>query len=148
MNISDHFTLEELTRTEVRGLAEQNKAEAVEFIPNLKRVADELLEPIRSMLHNVPIHIHSGFRCYDLNEAIGGSPRSQHMLGMAADFSIEDTPLLDALHIIAASDIRFNQLLIENECLHISLPYENTVLGEVAYWNAGEKEIIRARVVS
>ncbi len=151
MNLSEHFTLEEMTHTDIRLVAEQNKSEAVEFIPDLKRTVDELLEPLRS-LFDAPIFIHSGFRCPLLNAAIGGSTTSQHMLGQAVDFQISgrntQDEMLAALHIIMASPIRFNQLLIENGCLHIALPYENTLHGEVAYWNAGVKTIIRERVVS
>ena len=152
MNLSDHFTLEELTTTELRWAQEQNRVCAVEFIPSLKRVCDELLEPIRALFsnteHEAKIFIHSGFRYLALNSAIGGSPTSAHMRGEAVDFDIDghkgDADLRDALAIIMASPIRFRQLLIENGCLHISLPKEEDLNGEVAYWDKGKKTIMRA----
>lgn len=32
-----------------------------------------------------PILVNSGYRCYDLNKAVGGVANSKHMLGKAAD---------------------------------------------------------------
>ncbi len=148
MNLSDHFTIEELTRTEVRWAIEQNKVEAVPFIPSLKRVCDELLEPVRLLFHNDPINVHSGFRYRALNTAIGGSPTSQHLVGEAVDFDIDgcvsERYQMEALRLIMDSEIKFRQLLIEGGCLHISLPKPTGPNGEVAYWNAGTKKIIRA----
>lgn len=37
-----------------------------------------------------PVTINSGCRCPEHNKAIGGSPRSQHLLGRAADFVVKD----------------------------------------------------------
>ncbi len=34
-----------------------------------------------------PLKVHSGYRCTAHNKAVGGSPRSQHMLGRALDIS-------------------------------------------------------------
>lgn len=44
------------------------------------------------------ITVTSGYRCKDHNKAIGGAPRSQHLLGKAADIT---HPWLDALHEVA-----------------------------------------------
>lgn len=148
MKLSAHFTLEAMVRTEVRGMQEANLYAAQEFIPVLKRVCDDLLEPVRALFYNAPVNIHSGFRCAALNQAVGGSPTSQHMAGEAADFDVdgqlEASELQNALHVIMASKIEFRQLLIENGCLHISLPTEEGPNGEVAHWDKGVKVIIRA----
>lgn len=147
MKLSPNFTFEEMTCTEVRWVQESNRLAAAEFTSKLKQVCEELLEPIRILFHNAPINIHSGFRCSVLNHAIGGSPTSQHMVGEAADFDIdghfEDSELKTALHVIMASKIQFRQLLIEHGCLHISLPTEEGPNGEVAFWEAGNKVIIK-----
>ena len=36
------------------------------------------------------LDISSGYRCPELNSAVGGSPTSQHCMGLAADFTCED----------------------------------------------------------
>ena len=40
-----------------------------------------------------PVHITSGYRTAAHNAAVGGSKSSQHVLGKAADFWVEDTPV-------------------------------------------------------
>lgn len=45
------------------------------------------LQLLRDVL-DTPIRINSGVRCKAHNEAIGGSPRSKHVRGLAADISV------------------------------------------------------------
>lgn len=45
----------------------------------------EHLETLRRMKGNKPIRIVSGYRCASHNAAVGGSKRSQHLVGRAAD---------------------------------------------------------------
>ena len=40
-----------------------------------------------------PVHITSGYRTAEHNAGVGGSKSSQHILGRAADFWVEDTPV-------------------------------------------------------
>jgi len=145
--LTQNFTLQELTRTEVRRFQEKNRAEAKRYVPNLVRTA-QMLEQVRAVLGG-PLIVTSGFRCADLNVAVGGSVLSQHCKGEAADFygaGWRDEDFKAALASIQNSGIRFNQLLIEAGCLHMGLPYANTVHGEVAYWHAGRKVVMRERL--
>lgn len=87
--LTDHFTFGELTVTSHLGLQEENRREAQAFLPALQATA-ALLERLRAYL-GAPIRVHSGFRCPALNGALAGSaPKSQHMLGQAADFTCPD----------------------------------------------------------
>ena len=52
---------------------------------NIEYLVDTVLDPLREHL-GCPIIITSGYRCADLNRDVGGSPTSQHLLGLAADF--------------------------------------------------------------
>ena len=45
------------------------------------------------VLLDEPVHITSGYRTAAHNAAVGGSKSSQHLLGRAADFWVEDTPV-------------------------------------------------------
>lgn len=49
----------------------------------------EVLEDMREMLGDAPIHINSGYRCKKHNAEVGGATESQHMLGKAADIWVE-----------------------------------------------------------
>ena len=47
------------------------------------------LEALRHALGDTPIIVNSGFRCISHNMAVGGLPDSQHLLGNAADISVQ-----------------------------------------------------------
>lgn len=87
MNLSEHFTLSEFTRSTTataRGI-DNTPSEAV--ITNLRTLCREVLEPLRRHLDQ-PVIISSGYRCLPLNKAVGGVRNSQHMTGEAADLRI------------------------------------------------------------
>ena len=56
---------------------------------NVRRLAESCLQPIRD-LWGKPIEILSGYRSHALNEAVGGSPTSQHCDASAADVTTDD----------------------------------------------------------
>lgn len=53
-------------------------------ISNMKLLAEKVFEPLREWV-NGPIKINSFYRSVGLNEAIGGSAKSQHCQGRAMD---------------------------------------------------------------
>lgn len=83
MRITEHFTFNELVRTTHLELQQQNAADALGYIKQLKYIA-ATLEEIRAVL-NVPMKITSGFRNKALNKLVGGSPTSGHTKGLCAD---------------------------------------------------------------
>lgn len=83
-NLTDHFTLFELTKTNHPALQEQNRDLSPIQITKLTALA-RLLEHVRFVL-GTPLTIHSGYRCPEVNKAAGSSDRSQHLLCEAADF--------------------------------------------------------------
>ena len=54
---------------------------------NLDRLVCGTLDPLRT-IWGKPIKINSGYRCKELNKAVGGVPDSYHTLGLAADLSV------------------------------------------------------------
>ena len=87
MKLSKHFSLSELTKSstaERKGIANEPDEDAVE---NLLVLCSEILEPVREH-YGIPFAPNSGFRCLDLNRAIGSSDKSQHVTGQAVDFEI------------------------------------------------------------
>ena len=109
MNLSEHFTLEEFIATQHRGI--DNRPSPLAF-ENLKILAS-VLEDVRLLL-GVPILISSAYRCPDLNEAVGGSRNSRHMLGLAADFIAPSygSPI-KVCKVISESQIMYDQLILE-----------------------------------
>jgi uncharacterized protein YcbK (DUF882 family) len=59
----------------------------------------KILEEVRVRFAR-PIAISSGHRCYVHNNQIGGSSKSQHLYGRAADFSIEGVKPVDIARFI------------------------------------------------
>lgn len=58
-----------------------------------------ILEQVRAHFGK-PVHINSGYRSPSYNISIGGSPRSQHCLGTAADITIKGVdPIRIALYL-------------------------------------------------
>ena len=62
--------------------------------------------------YGIPFAPNSGFRCLDLNRAIGSSDKSQHVTGQAVDFEIPGVDNKDvALWVMDNCD--FDQLILE-----------------------------------
>jgi len=124
MKLTDHFTLEEMTRTST-GLANVPSDGEIE---KLRELSSSILEAIRAEWG--PIRIDSGFRSADVNEKAGGVPGSQHCLGEAADIVPIEADL-DIVYdwIVKASAVRFGQCVREDKgrsrWIHVSLPRAN-----------------------
>ena len=124
--LAPNFTFEEMTLTNHRSLLEQNRREAIGFTDELTATA-LMLQKIRNHF-GAPVIVHSSFRCGKLNQTIGGSVRSQHMVGQAADFHVVGVDLTEVFEWIhQESEIPFGQLILEGivadkpSWIHISL---------------------------
>ena len=121
MNLTEHFTLEELTHTDHR---EFDNTPNADQINNLERVA-ELLEQVKKMFGGKPIMVNSAFRSLQVNAAVGSKPTSQHCLGCAADIRVPGMTPDEVVKAIRASDIQYDQLIREfDNWTHISVPNE------------------------
>lgn len=117
MQLSKHFTLEEFLQSDTarqRGIVNSATTEAVE---NLQRLVDNLLEPLRNV-YGEPLYINSGYRCPELNRAVGGVPTSQHTKGEAADVRC-DSPF-DLLDVLKTARLEFDQAILYPTFLHLS----------------------------
>jgi hypothetical protein len=119
MNLSPHFTLDELTHTDHREIDNSpNQAE----IENLQRLAN-FLEEVKTVLGGKPVMISSGFRCKALNDAVGSKDTSQHRIGCAADFRVPGMTPDEVVRAIIASGIGYQQIIREfDRWTHISVP--------------------------
>jgi len=117
--LTEHFTLEELTHTDHREFSnEPNDFEK----NNLKRLA-ELLEQIKRLLGGKPIMVNSGFRSKQVNDAVGSSDRSQHRVGAACDFRVPGMTPDEVVKAVIASDLAYDQIIREfDRWTHVSVP--------------------------
>lgn len=112
MRLSEHFTLEELTRSDQAQRYNIKNEPNKEQLVNLQFLALNVLEPLRKAW-GAPIIVTSGFRCKKVNEIVGGAPNSQHLKGMAADIRPKNRQDFNKLFLLANSMCDFDQLLFE-----------------------------------
>lgn len=86
--ISKNFTLEELRDSSTAKKLGIINAPGVDEVCALCALVHHVLQPLRDALQE-PIVISSGYRCPQLNKAVGGVANSQHTKGEAADIFID-----------------------------------------------------------
>jgi uncharacterized protein YcbK (DUF882 family) len=119
MNLSEHFSLEELTHTDHRQFDNTpNDAE----MANLVRLA-EFLEEVKTVLGGKPVMINSAFRSKQVNDAVGSSDKSQHRIGCAADIRVPGVTPDEVVKAIIAAGLGYDQIIREfDRWTHISVP--------------------------
>ena len=124
MQISEHFTLEELSFSEAAARLGLDNTPTPIVVTNLGLVA-AAMERIRRLLGDRPIIVHSGYRSAAVNQAVGGAVASAHCHGLACDFVCPEfgTPAEVALATLK-SDIEYDQLILEYGWVHIGLAQE------------------------
>lgn len=127
MQLSEHFSLAELTRSDIAERLGLDNSPNDQEIENLKRVA-QLLEGVRALLGR-PIIVNSGFRSKAVNDAVGSRDTSQHRLGCAADIRVQGMSPDDVCRAVIASDLQYDQIIREfwnpqtgGGWTHISVP--------------------------
>lgn len=88
MQLSEHLSLAEVTRSETAKRRGVSNMPTEEHIKNFKLLAEKIFEPIRNHFGK-PIFISSGYRSAALNKAIGGAASSQHCSGEAIDIDMD-----------------------------------------------------------
>ena len=121
MNLSEHFTLEELTISETASRRNLNNTPDNIALYNLRRLA-LFLEDVRTLLDK-PIKINSAYRAPKVNASVGGSKTSQHCGGCAADIRVTGMTPDEVVRAIIKSDLQYDQVIREfDSWKHISIP--------------------------
>lgn len=113
MLLSKNFTLEEMcasstaTRLGIKNVPNDTVKK------NLRYLAQKVLQPLRDWWGKAII-ISSGYRCEQLNRAVGGATTSQHKLGMAADISFKSNDTGMKLFNYIKDHLVFDQLIFEH----------------------------------
>lgn len=121
MQVSKNFTLYEFENSRTatfRGI--DNSITDPVIKTNIRALCESVLQPFRDYLGR-PIIISSGYRCKELNEAVGGVVDSQHTLGQAADIttsSYGNFMMRDLMWLV--THLHFDQLIIYRDFVHVS----------------------------
>ena len=123
MNLSEHFTFEELTASETAARQGLDNTPGPIAQQNLVRLAN-FLEEVRKVLGK-PISINSAYRGPEVNAAVKGSKNSQHLVGCAADIKVPGMTPDQVVRAIIASKLQYDQLIREfDSWTHVSIPNE------------------------
>lgn len=124
MNLSPHFTLEELTHSDVAVRNGWDNTPSETEKANLVRLAD-LLEQVKSALGGKPVMVNSAYRSKQVNDAVGSKDTSQHRLGCAADLRVPGMTPREVVLACIGAGLRFDQIILEfDSWTHISVPNE------------------------
>ena len=124
MNLTEHFTIEELTTTDHREF--DNTPNETER-ENLVRLAG-LLELVKVAIKGKPVMVNSAFRSKQVNDAVGSKDTSQHRFGCAADIRVPSMAPDAVVKAIIAAKLPYDQLIREfatpngGGWTHISIP--------------------------
>jgi len=119
MNLTEHFTLEELTHTDHREFENVPNEQELE---NLKRLA-AFLEEVKQALGGRPVMVNSAFRSKQVNDAVGSKDSSQHRIGCAVDIRVPQLTPDEVVKTIMASGLPYDQLIREfDRWTHVSIP--------------------------
>lgn len=118
MNLSPHFTFDELTFTDHR---KYDNTPNDQELANLVRLAG-FLEEVKTLLGGKPIMVNSAFRSKEVNRAVGSKDTSQHRRGCAADFRVPNMTPDEVVTAIIESGLPFDQVIREfDRWTHVSI---------------------------
>ena len=129
--ISKNFSYSEFERSETaekRGIV--NVIATARVRDSIEALVINVLQPLRTAL-GVEMPVNSGYRCPELNAAVGGVPTSQHMKGEAADIATP-TPLRMARKAVEMG-LPFDQMGLYNTFVHISHKLGGPQRGQIFY---------------
>jgi zinc D-Ala-D-Ala carboxypeptidase len=127
MQISEHFTLEEMTFSETAARLGIDNKPSPTITGNLILTA-VLMERIRALLGDRPIIVHSSYRAPAVNAAVGGVATSAHCFGLACDFICPGFGKPSEVALAASkSAILYDQLILEYGWVHVGLAQEGKV---------------------
>lgn len=129
--ISKHFSYREFEASPTADhLGICNVIVTPEVRDAVKALVLEVLEPLRTKWGE-PLHVNSGYRCPDLNKAVGGVPTSQHQKGEAADIKA-DNPL-ELARLAMVLGLPFDQMILYPTFVHFSHKLKGKQRRQVLY---------------
>ena len=129
--ISENFSYREFEKSstaEKEGII--NIIHTVQVRDSIKALVDEVLQPLRTAWER-PLVINSGYRCPELNAAVGGVATSQHVKGEAADLACDD-PLALA-QLAYDTGLPYDQMILYPTFVHFSHKLEGEQRRQVLY---------------
>lgn len=118
-----YFTIEELTRSDTATAKGIDNTPTPEIKANLERLVDKVLDGLRE-IYGKPITVNSGYRCPELNKAVGGSKTSDHVKGFAADLTGGSKQENEKIFNIIRDNFAWTQLINERDFSWVHVSYD------------------------
>jgi len=110
MRLSENFTMAEFTKSQTAERKGIDNTPEGEHFDAAVALFENVVQKVRD--HFGPTVINSGYRSPELNEAVGGSSRSQHCKGEAADIEVPGVANAELAEWIR-DNLEFDQLILE-----------------------------------
>lgn len=124
MKLTEHFTLDEFTRSPTASRLKIDNSVPDELMANIQLTATKL-ELVRAALGR-PIIITSGYRCPALNARVGGVSTSAHTRGLAVDFRCDYVTPRQICQRLIDEGVQFDKLIQEhNQWVHVGFSPTN-----------------------
>ncbi len=132
-NISKNFSYREFEESEVAEYHNiRNVITTFEVRDSVKALVLAVLQPLRDAV-GLPLVVTSGYRCPELNRAVGGVPSSQHVKGEAADVAVRGmTPRQLAVRVRDLG-LPFDQMILYPGFVHLSHRPDGEQRGQILY---------------
>lgn len=117
-----YFTIKELTKSSTAEAKGIDNTPTPEVERNLTALVDNILDGVRG-IYGKPITVNSGYRCPELNKAVGGSATSDHVKGFAADITGGSKEENERLFNIIKHNFHFSQLIDEKNFSWVHVSY-------------------------
>ena len=125
MNITENFTLEELTISQNAARAGISNTPGEAEQANLEWLCIKILEPIHK--NKGKVIVNSGYRSPEVNKLIGGVATSQHCHGQAADIVVPNMSVEELFAWISSTELPFDQVIQEfGTWVHVSYSRDKT----------------------
>lgn len=139
-----YFTINELTRSATAKKLGIDNTPTPAVRANLEALVVNCLDPVRT-IYGRPIIVTSGYRCPELNAAVGGVANSQHTTGNAADIKPASGGSLEGIFRAAVQFGDFDQMILEEKgggrWIHISWRASNRRHRILLYRNGSYSDI-------
>lgn len=121
--MENFFTISELSRSNTATSRGIDNAPTPEIESKMQDLIDYVLNPVRKW-YGAPIYVNSGYRCPELNKAVGGAPTSQHQKGEAADIDTRNHENNVKIFNWIKDNLVYDQLIWENNGAWIHVSYK------------------------
>lgn len=112
--LTPNFSLEEMCASSTAKAKHIDNTPPPHVVVNLVYLCLYILQPLRNHTKK-PVHVNSGYRCPELNKAVGGVSNSQHEKGEAVDIHLSGNKKEDdAMFAWMRDNLPYDQLIMEH----------------------------------